>query len=61
MEQFQESLDLQKNKMVTTPILVFPNWKKVFHVHVNVLFVTLGVVLAHLGDEAIDHPIAFSS
>ena len=24
----QESLDILKNKMVTTPILVFPHWKK---------------------------------
>lgn len=50
-----------KEKMVTTPILVFPNWKKDFHVYVNASCITLGVVLTHIGGEDLDHPIAFSS
>jgi hypothetical protein len=47
--------------MVTAPILVFPNWSKEFHVHVDASSITLGTVLAQLGEGDIDHPLAFSS
>ena len=60
-EQCQESLDILKYNMVLEPILVFPDWKKEFNVHVDVLSVALGVLLAHPGEGAIDHPIAFAS
>jgi len=30
--------------MVTTPILVFPEWKKEFHVHVDASCIMLGIV-----------------
>ena len=58
--QFQESLDAIKNNIVTTPILVFPYWKKECHVQVDASFVTLGIVLAQPGEDSIDHHIAFS-
>lgn len=38
-----------ENKMVTVPILVFLDWNKEFHVHVDVSHIVLGVVLAQLG------------
>jgi hypothetical protein len=47
--------------MVTAPILVFPNWSKEFHVHVDVSSIALGAVLEKLGEGDIDHPLAFSS
>ncbi len=47
--------------MVTTPILVFPDWKKEFHVYVDASCITLGVVLTHHGEGEMDHPIAFIS
>jgi len=47
--------------MVTTPILVFPNWDKEFHVHVDASSMVLGVVLAQAGDRDVDHPIVFAS
>ena len=46
--------------MVTTPILVFPDWKLPFHVHVDASSIALGVVLAQ-PRGALDHPIMFSS
>ena len=61
MEIFQQSMDTLKNKMVTTPILVFPYCKKEFHVHVDASSFTLGVVLAHPSQGSIDRPIAFGS
>lgn len=43
------------------PILVFLDWTKEFHVHVDASSIALGVVLAQPGEEEIDHPISFSS
>ena len=34
-EECQQSLNTLKENMVTTPILVFPDWTKPFHVHVD--------------------------
>ena len=53
-------MDVLKNKMFTMP-LVFAYLKKEFHVHVEVSFVALIVVLAQLGEDSIDHPISFVS
>ena len=50
-----------KANMVLAPILVFLDWNKEFHVHVDAYFVALGVVLAQLGDDDLEHPIAFVS
>jgi hypothetical protein len=47
--------------MVTAPILVFPNWSKEFHVHVDALSIALGVVLAQPGAGYNDHFLAFAS
>ena len=57
----QASLDILKKKMVTAPILVFPDWNKEFHVHVDASSISLGVVLAQPGAGQIDHPISFAS
>jgi hypothetical protein len=46
--------------MVTAPILVFPDWSKEFHVHVDASSIALGSVLSHPGVGDIDHPLAFS-
>ena len=47
--------------MVTMPIVVFPYWKKEFHVHVDASSFALNVVLAQPGKGSIDHPITFAS
>ena len=48
---------------MTVPILVFPDWKKIFHVHVHVdaSSIALGVILAQPGEGGFDHPIAFAN
>jgi hypothetical protein len=59
--EIQESLDISKEKMVTTPILSFLDWTKEFHVHVEASSIALGAVLTQLGEGDIDHPLYFSS
>ena len=46
--------------MVTTQILVFPDWKVSFHVHVDASSIALGVILAQPGEGGLDHPIDFA-
>ena len=60
-EECQKSLDVLKEKMVTASILVFPYWKKIFHVHVDASSIALGIILAQPREGGIDHPIAFAS
>ena len=52
---------MYQEKMVTTLILMFPDGKKAFHVHVDPSCITLGVVLTQPGTSDINHPIAFAS
>jgi hypothetical protein len=47
--------------MVTAPILVFPDWSKEFHVHVNASSIALGAVLAQPGEGDIYHMLVFAS
>jgi hypothetical protein len=47
--------------MVIAPILVFPDWTKEFHVHVDASSIKLGAMLAQPGTRDIDYPLAFSS
>ena len=47
--------------MVTAPILVFPNWKKEFHVHVDLSCIAPGAIIAQEGKEGFYHTIAFAS
>ena len=57
----QGSFDTLKAKMASSPILVFPDWNKEFHVHVHGSSIALGVVLAQPGEGDLDHPIEFAS
>jgi hypothetical protein len=44
-EDFQNSLDTLKENMVTAPTLVFLDWEKTFHVHVDASTITLGAIM----------------
>jgi hypothetical protein len=60
-EVCQQGLETLKEKMVTTPILVFPYWENTFHVHVDTSVITLGAIMAQSRAGNLDHPIAFAS
>ena len=47
--------------MVTTPILVFSDWKFPFHVHVDASSIALGIIFSQPGEGGFDHPIAFAN
>jgi len=59
-EDYKKILDVLKEKMVTALILVFPNWKKEFHVHVDASYIALGEVMTQAGGGELYHPIEFS-
>jgi len=58
-EEFQQSFDTLKQKMVVAPIMVFLDWSKEFHVHFDASSISLGVVLAQPKEGDINHPLAF--
>jgi hypothetical protein len=49
IEECQQIFDMLKHKMVTAPILVFPDWSKEFHVHFDAASIALGAMLAQPG------------
>lgn len=56
----QTGLDVLKENMVMTAILVFPDWKNEFHVHVDASYTALGEILTQPSIGDINHPIAFA-
>lgn len=61
IEKCQRSFDELKEKLVIVPILVFLDWAKEFHVHVDGSSIALGAILAQPRDGEIDHLVAFAS
>jgi len=49
-EDCQKILDVLKGKMATTLILVFLDWDKEFHVHVDASCIAWGAVLTQAGE-----------
>ena len=47
--------------MDSTPILVFLDWNKEFHVHIDASSVALGVVLVQPSKGDLDHSIVFAN
>ena len=47
--------------MASAPILVFQDWNKEFHLHVDASSIALRVVLVQPGEDGLDHPISYSS
>jgi hypothetical protein len=60
-EDCHRGLDTLKEKMVTISMLVFPDWEKTFHVHVDALVIALRAIMTQPGTGELDHPIAFAS
>jgi hypothetical protein len=56
-----KSFLILKENLITTSILIFPNWDNQFHVHVDASRIALGAILTQPRDGAMDHPIYFAS
>lgn len=50
-----------KLKLSKAPILIFLDWIKEFHVHIDASIQAIITILAHPNEGKIDHPIYFSS
>jgi hypothetical protein len=66
-ELFQWTPDCDKafgileEKLSTAPIFIFSNWEIELHVHVDASGISLGAILAQLGEGNMYHPIYFSN
>lgn len=56
-EAFQEL----KTRLVSAPILAYPNWVNKFHVQVDASNFAIGAILTQPGSSRLDHPIYFAS
>jgi hypothetical protein len=56
-----QAFDTLKEKLSTSPILVYPNWQVEFHVHIDASRISLGAILVQPGEGNLDHPIYFAS
>jgi hypothetical protein len=59
-EQFR-SFELLKHSLSHSPILIFPNFNKVFYLYTDASDIALGAILAQLDENNFDHPIAYYS
>jgi hypothetical protein len=60
-EDCQQGLDTLKEKIVTTPIIVFLDWENTFHVNLYASTITLGSIVVQPGAWDLDYPITFAS
>ncbi|KAL3692331.1 hypothetical protein R1sor_005982 [Riccia sorocarpa] len=60
-DQSQEAFETLKEKLVTAPILVAPNWNKIFHVSVDTSLLATGAILSQLDDKKREHHIHYAS
>ena len=57
----QEAFDELKNKLVTTPVLAYPDFTQNFYVETDASKQGLGAVLAQMQEDNKLHPIAYAS
>ncbi|KAL2652109.1 hypothetical protein R1flu_020237 [Riccia fluitans] len=60
-EAWQVTFELLRHALVSSSILVVPDWNKLFHVHTDALAFAIGAVLAQPREGDRDHPIAYIS
>jgi hypothetical protein len=58
-KECHSTFDQLKEKLASTPNLIFLNWKHNFHVHVDASSIPLDITLVYPNEGDIDHPISF--
>lgn len=60
-EEQEKAFRELKEWLVSSPILMYPDWDKEFHVHVDASNFAIGATLAQVGAHGLDHPVFFAS
>lgn len=60
-EACQASFEIKRLALADSPILHCPIFKRQFIVHTDALLTAIGAVLAQIGDDGEEHPIAYCS
>jgi hypothetical protein len=60
-ETYEKSFQYMKTTLITLLVLIVPNWKKKFHVHIDASNYVIGVMLTQNLDDTIDKPIYYAS
>ena len=56
-ESQQIAFDTLKNKMVTTPVLAYPDYERPFILYTDTFYEGLGFILAQEGLDGKEHPV----
>ena len=57
----QKSFDKIKQKLITSPVLIYPDFNKPFRLYTDASNIALGAVLQQKSDDDKEHPVAFLS
>lgn len=60
-DEQEKALSEIKSRLVSLPILAYPDWDKEFHVHVDASNYAIGATLAQVGMQGLDNPIFFAN
>src|SRR4029078_4010913 len=60
-EEQETSFQLLKDKMLSPPILAFPNLSRPFILATDASDTAIGAVLSQPDDDVLEHPVAFAS
>ena len=60
-QECQHSFEILKRKMVEAPTLIFPDWSRKFHVHIDASALAVDAILTHPTNYLIDHQNSYAS
>ena len=60
-EKQEEAFELLKEKLVTAPILIYPDFRKEFILYTDASKIALGAILHQKGDDGKEHVIAYEN
>ena len=60
-EKQEEAFELLKEKLITTPILIYLDFNKEFILYTDVLTIALGAILYQKGDDGLEHVVAYEN
>ena len=61
MTDCQQAYDLLKSRLITAPVLAFPDFAKSFTLETDASIQGLGAILSQVQDDGLAHPLAYAS